>query len=511
MSNWSSGYVDDIGYTFGYYGELNPLRVKFAFLNAGISPPNIGAACELGFGQGLSTVVHAAASTVVWAGTDFNPAQVSFAMDLNVASGSKARLFDDAFEDFCIRSDLPDFDYIALHGIWSWISDENRKVIVDFVRRKLKVGGVLYISYNTLPGWAAAAPLRHILTEHASLMSAEGIGIVKRIDDALGFADALMETNPMYSRANPQVEPRFNKLKGQDRHYLAHEYFNKDWHPMYFADMARWLGPAKLNFACSAHNLDHVDALNLTPEQKILKDRMTDSTFQQTVRDYMVNQQFRKDYWVKGLYKLHDIEQAEALLEQKVMLVTYRPDIQLKIAGALGESTMSDAIYGPILDLLADYQAKTIGQMENFLKDKGIARAQLLQAMMVLVGAGHVAPVQDTQVIAVVKKQTQALNRHLMLKARSSNEVSYLASPVTGGGVMVGRILQLFLLAMSQGAKQPADWAMVVWQIFSSQGQALLKEGKPISAPEENIAELTRQAQEFAEKQLPVLKALQII
>jgi len=44
---------------------------------------------------------------------------------------------------------LPDFDYIGLHGIWSWISDENRQVIVDFIRKKLKVGGVLYISYNT--------------------------------------------------------------------------------------------------------------------------------------------------------------------------------------------------------------------------------------------------------------------------------------------------------------------------------------------------------------------------
>jgi hypothetical protein len=37
------------------------------------------------------------------------------------------------------------------------------------------------------------------------------------------------------------------------------------------------------------------------------------------------------------------------------------------------------------------------------------------------------------------------------------------------------------------------------------------KEGKPIPTPEENMAELTLQAQEFAEKRLPLLKALQII
>ena len=51
MSDWTAGYVADIGYTFGYYNELNPLRIKLAFLNAGLVCPEIGTACELGFGQ----------------------------------------------------------------------------------------------------------------------------------------------------------------------------------------------------------------------------------------------------------------------------------------------------------------------------------------------------------------------------------------------------------------------------------------------------------------------------
>jgi len=53
MSDWTAGYVTDIGYTFGYYNELNPLRVRLAFLNAGLSIPEVGTACELGFGQGM--------------------------------------------------------------------------------------------------------------------------------------------------------------------------------------------------------------------------------------------------------------------------------------------------------------------------------------------------------------------------------------------------------------------------------------------------------------------------
>ena len=143
MTDWTQGYVADIGYTYGYYTELNPVRVQLAFLNAGLVPPKAGSACELGFGQGLSANIHAAASITQWHGTDFNPAQAGFARELADISGANAHLFDESFDAFCTRDDLPEFDYIGLHGIWSWISDENRAVIVDFIRRKLKVGGVL--------------------------------------------------------------------------------------------------------------------------------------------------------------------------------------------------------------------------------------------------------------------------------------------------------------------------------------------------------------------------------
>ena len=508
--SWTAGYVADIGYTFGYYTELNPLRVKLAFLNQGLVFPEVGTACELGFGQGLSANFHAAASITQWHGTDFNPSQAGFAQELAAASGAGAKLYDEAFADFASRADLPDFDYIGVHGIWSWISDENRRVMVDFIRKKLKVGGVLYISYNTLPGWAAFAPMRHLMTEHAESIGAEGHGIVSRINGALEFTEKLLETNPLYSRANPQVADRIKKLKDQNRHYLAHEYFNRDWHPMHFATMAEWLEGAKLQYACSAHYLDHIEAVNLTAEQQAFLKEISDPMFRETARDFMVNQQFRRDYWVKGARRMTPLEQMEALRQQKLLLVAPRPDVSLKVTGALGEATMSEAVYAPILDLLADHKVKSFAQIEQGVKDKGITFAQVIQAAMVLTGAGHLALVQDDQIISKAKKQTDKLNAHLCQKARGSNDIGYLASPVTGGGFNVSRFQQLFLLCMVQGKKQPVEWAQFAWQTLAAQGQKLLKEGKTLETGEENLAELTSQAQGFAEKQLPILKALQI-
>lgn len=371
MSDWTSGYVADIGYTYGYYTELNPQRIKLAFLNQGLVFPQVCTACELGFGQGLSANIHAAASITHWHGTDFNPSQAGFAQELASVSGANAKLYDEAFADFANRTDLPNFDYIGVHGIWSWISDDNRAVIVDFVRRKLKVGGVLYISYNTLPGWAAFAPMRHLMTEHAEILGSEGSegrGIVSRIDGAIDFAEKLLATNPLFSRANPLVGDRIKKLKDQNRHYLAHEYFNRDWLPMHFATMAEWLEGAKVQYACSAHYLDHIDAINLSSDQQTFLKDIPDLMFRETTRDFMVNQQFRRDYWVKGARKLNTLEQLEALRAQKVILTVHRPDVSLKVTGSLGEANMSENVYAPILDLLADHKPKTIGQIEQALK-----------------------------------------------------------------------------------------------------------------------------------------------
>jgi hypothetical protein len=274
--------------------------------------------------------------------------------------------------------------------------------------------------------------------------------------------------------------------------------------------MARWLEPAKLTYACSAHYLDYIDAVNLTAEQQTFLKDIHDPMFKQTVRDFMVNQQFRKDYWVKGARRLTMLEQAQGLKDQRLVMTAHRPDVSLKVTGALGEANLTEAIYFPILDLMGDHKVRTLAQIEQGIKEASVTFAQLIQAVLVLCGNGTLTPVQDDAAIIKAKKHTEKLNTHLMLKARSSNDMSYLASPVTGGGVIVGRFLQLFILAMQQGKKKPEEWAAFVAQILAAQGQKILKEGKPLETSEEHITELTTKANEFSVKLLPILKALQI-
>ncbi|OWW18998.1 class I SAM-dependent methyltransferase [Noviherbaspirillum denitrificans] len=510
MSDWTAGYVADIGYTFGYYTELNPLRLRLPLLSSGYAFPNVESACELGFGQGVSVNMHAAASSIAHYGTDFNPAQANFAQELARQSGARLHLHDEAFAEFCNRSDLPDFDYIGLHGIWSWISDENRSVIVDFIRRKLKVGGVLYISYNTQPGWAAMLPMRGLLTEHAQVMAAPGQGIVSRIDSALDFAERLLATDPIFGRVNPVVGERIKRMKDQNRSYLAHEYFNRDWHPMTFSRMAEWLAGAKLNFACSAHYVDHVDAVNLSTEQQAFLKEIPDAMFREAVRDFMCNTQFRRDYWIKGGRRLNPVERVEALRQQQVILVNSPENVELKVSGYIGDATLNEGIYCPLLEAMSDHKPKTLNQLEQMTKAKGLSLPQILQAVMILVGKNDLAPVQDELGISKAKKQCDKLNAHLLQASRGSHDVGYLAAPLTGAAVPVNRFQQMFLLAKNNGRKSPEECVKFAWEYLENLNQRLTKEGKALETPEENIAELQRQAVEFFEKRLPILKALMV-
>jgi hypothetical protein len=45
---------------------------------------------------------------------------------------------------------------------------------------------------------------------------------------------------------------------------------------------------------------------------------------------------------------------------------------------------------------------------------------------------------------------------------------------------------------------------------LTAQGRKIVKEGETLETEDENLAKLNAQAQEFANKQLPILKALQI-
>ena len=58
------------------------------------------------------------------------------------------------------------FDYIAVHGILSWVPKDVQDKIFEICDKNLSDNGVAYISYNTLPGWSIVRSIREMMLYH---------------------------------------------------------------------------------------------------------------------------------------------------------------------------------------------------------------------------------------------------------------------------------------------------------------------------------------------------------
>lgn len=506
MSNdWSSGYVSEINYTYGFYRELTPNLLQLAAVTKGQLSPDMSTAltyCELGCGQGLSTNILAAANPhIQFYANDFNPAQIAGAKALAAEAGTpNVHFLDSSFAQMVSRTDLPDFDVIALHGIYSWISPENRKAIVEFIAAKLKVGGIVYISYNTLPGWAPIMPLRRLFVDHA----ATGNGpILARIEAALKAAETLAENNARYFLNVPASKDRLKSIQGQPRSYLAHEYFNRDWTPFYHGEVVNELAAAKLSWIASANIVEAIEGFCFTQDQLKLLSEADVSTRREELKDFIVNQQFRRDIFAKGALPLGARRQEQYWRETRFVATVARADSPVKIATSLGELTLSPEVYNPIADVLSKGPVRGNDLMKALPTH---SMAQICQGLSVLCAFSACQPCASEENVKAALPGTERFNNAVMAHARFSSDLNFLASPVTGGGVPMDRISLLLLAAHKSGQ----DIVDSTWAQLKSLNQRFVRDGRTLETEEENLAEMSGRAQAFIEKTLPLLRNLQI-
>jgi SAM-dependent methyltransferase len=229
---WNDGYVADIDYPSGFFEEQSPAYLHFACVLNGYEPVALDAPfsyCELGSGRGLTANLLAASNPQGdFYAVDFLPSHVAGARQLaRAAQLDNLTLLEDSFADLAEGrvAGLPQFDFITLHGVYTWVTADNRGHIVDFIKRYLKPGGIVYVSYNALPGWNATLPLQRLMLEHADRHPGRSGA---QLEGARQFIDTLRATKAGYFGAHqPRLQHRLDSLKTDNANYLAHEYMNR--------------------------------------------------------------------------------------------------------------------------------------------------------------------------------------------------------------------------------------------------------------------------------------------
>jgi hypothetical protein len=136
---------------------------------------------------------------------------------------------------------------------------------------------------------------------------------------------------------------------------------------------------------------------------------------------------------------------------------------------------------------------------------RAIGAARLQQALVVMTGAGWIQPCGSAAREAERRAGAAAFNDAVRARALASAEITVQAAAVSGSGVTVDRVGQLFLRALSGNADDPAEY---VTRILRAQGEKMVKDGDVLETPEENAAEIARRWADFVAGQLPRLSRI---
>ena len=300
-----TGYVTDVAYPRAFVPSIAPPTLRLvAALNGLAAPPEDDFDyCELGPAAGDTlTTVAAANPDARFVGVELSAEHVRIGRErARRGEVSNVNILERDFEDLReeLRDDvLPMFDIIVAHGIWSWVSPGKREAALNFVQAKLKQGGLFYVSYNALPGWAAVEPLRRLMLDHTR--DGQYASTLDRARDGRDFAQRMADSGAAYFGSQPTARSMLALMQKGGLPYVVHEYFHADWQPMYFADVARSLATADLSFVGQFPLYANVRELAIPPSLKKTAELVQDRTVLEGLRDFATNELFRSDVYVKG-------------------------------------------------------------------------------------------------------------------------------------------------------------------------------------------------------------------
>jgi SAM-dependent methyltransferase len=296
-----AGYITDAEYTGNYTRSLAPAWLAYVAAINGYAAPPVDrpfAYCELGCGKGVTSLVLAAMHPAgEFHACDLNPAHIEYAERLRRAAGADNLRVHSRSVAEMLAAELPHFDFIAAHGLYSWVPEGVRAQIREFVRMRLKPGGLFLVSYNALPGWAHLQPVRKVMRTYADRVPGDSLARAARA--AFAYVRWLAETGAGYFRTNPSAAAHVAEIARHDLRYVAHEYLTPHGDPFWFADVERAMRCAHLAFAGSMSPEDNYPELMVPEEFRGAVAGGTSRTALETHRDFVANTAFRQDLYAK--------------------------------------------------------------------------------------------------------------------------------------------------------------------------------------------------------------------
>ena len=385
---------------------LSPAWLDFVALIGGVRPPvrDAGFAwCDLGCGHGVSAVVFAATHPAgELYGIDAMPVHIERAAALAAAAGATNTHFYAADFVAAQHLPLPRCDYVVAHGVYTWVDAATRRALRALIDRLLAPGGLVYVSYNALPGWTRDLPFQFLVR---ALASGAGGDSAARFAGAADFIDRLADAGAVSLEASHMVRELREQPADYRPGYLVHEFLHAGWRPLYVTELRRDFGEIGLRPVGSATLVENFDRWVLTRRTRRLVAGIADPDRRELVRDFCLDQRFRCDVFARDAPPIGAAEQRGRLFAAGLALARPPPAIDYQVASPAGQVDYDNAAARAIVAALA--------AGDTCLADvKGDSGPQdLLANALALCAGDDVRPVETGR--APVAKLNRALRRRI--------------------------------------------------------------------------------------------------
>ena len=443
--SWREGYIADVAYTSGVYIELAPAHLSACALLGGVRAPDPAQPfryLELGCGTGMGVCLLAAANPhAEFVGVDFNPTHVAFAERLIEEAGlTNARVVEASFANVADSGAFGRFDYAVAHGVWTWVSATAQRELTAAFDRCVKPGGLVYVGYNNMAGWASSLPLQRLISDHAARTPGDSVA---KIRAAVRFALGLREAAPRgidFTRLELQLK---GATDDPDKApiglfaYLAHEYLNEHWRPVFPGDVARDLADAKLAYVGGADPFSALPELTLSEAQAAAAAAYGDVAGARLLADLIAPTSFRQDIFVRGATPLTTPRREAGLRAVRLAAVTPPGAASLSVDVPSGKLELDGVAYRPVFARLDEGPAE-VGELLTAVQAAGRTMSAT-ELLAVLVGSGVATPVArpaDPRDVAAERERARRYNVAMVQVLRDQAGLRFaLASPLTGSGV----------------------------------------------------------------------------
>ena len=507
--------IEDPG-TFRRY--QNPANLNYVAAAAGYAPRPLRPGfryLELGCGKGVTANVMAAASPQgeFW-GVDVSAEHIAGARRQAEDSGlANITFVDRAFADLP-GGDLPEFDFVTLHGVYAWVPDQVRRDIRATLAAKLKPGGIAYVMYSAKPGRAAVEPLRRLLVD---LVDRHQGDLPARVEAGLQYLTRLRDNEAQYFVQNPAAAEALTDATNSGVQVAVHEFLSESWEPHYFVDVARDMAESGLVFAGQAATARNDLDLMLTEDLKSLVQELDDPLHVEQAKDFALNTGMRVDVYVKAQGPVPEAERA-ALFDGLIFGTTKsKKSIEREVQFPPGRLALSGKPYDEILASCA-VVAHDMSEIRALSTLQDYTPAQQLDALHYLVSGEQLAPFAAPSRFGTTSApggtgpqfaMDGGYNRRVIEGLRGDESGILLASPALGSGIELDLLTATVLQTLTAVGTERAPGRL--WESLVSYGIGERIPGWPAGDPKEQVPFTAKCLIDFMEDRLVKLLDLGVL